>query len=77
MAKKLVGQVIIIEKEFTDNKGNSIKYISTEICIDGEVISLVPKASDKKLFNYLLKKEGIKTSNDDFDVPDVDDDKEV
>jgi hypothetical protein len=77
MVKKLVGQVTIIEKEFTDKNGNSIKYISAEVCIDGEVISLVPKASDKKLFNYLLKKEGIKTSNDDFDVPDVDDDKEV
>ena len=48
----------IAHDTFTDEKGNVKPYVSFKFDLDGETFAVSVKDNDKKLLNYLLKKQG-------------------
>ena len=75
--KKLKGTIEISEKEFTTKDGEVIKYVASEVIIDGEVFNLQPKKEDKRLFNHLLKANGFISEEKDIPLPEDNEDDEL
>lgn len=48
----------ITRKTFTAENGKEKEYTAYEMEIGGKTFSLVPRAEDKKLINYILEQEG-------------------
>ena len=52
-------EVVFKYKDFTNDDGEVVGYLSAEIEIDDEPIRLAVKSEDKKLLQHLLKAEGL------------------
>lgn len=50
-------ELLIEKKEFTPDNGNKIEYYSFILEVKGKKFSLIARAEDKKLLNYLLDEE--------------------
>ena len=50
-------KVEITKEKFTNDKGETIPYVSVRIEVLDKTFSLYPKSEDKKLFNYLIEAE--------------------
>ena len=48
----------ITRKTFKTESGQEKEYTAYEVEIGGKTFSLVPRAEDKKLINYILEQEG-------------------
>ena len=46
----------IEKKEFIDKDGVAHRYYAYNIVLDGQVVTLIPRAEHKKLCNYVLDK---------------------
>ena len=58
-------KLTLTTEQFVNDKGEKIPYLSYKIEVNGKTFSLYPKADDKKLLNYLLLENNVKS-----DVPD-------
>ncbi len=56
--KKIETTLNITHETFTDEKGLLKPYVAFKFEFEGETFSVSIKDSDKKLLNYLLKKNG-------------------
>lgn len=63
--KELKKEVVISYRDFTNDDGEIISYLSIELPIGGEKIRLAPKSEDKRLLSFLLKDEGLTTVKPD------------
>jgi hypothetical protein len=47
-------ELCVEQKEFKNDKGESVEYLSCTAKVGGETIRFTPNSEDKKLFKFLL-----------------------
>ena len=64
MEKKLQTNLIVTNETFTDEAGNVMPYVAFTMYLSGEPFALKPLKKDKKLIDYLIKRNKLLDTNE-------------
>jgi hypothetical protein len=64
MEKKLQTNLIVTNETFTDEAGNQMPYVAFTMYLSGEPFVLKPLKKDKKLIDYLIKRNKFLDTNE-------------